>query len=103
MQLLHFAAGIVKNCENGKGTDCLTNLPQISATSSKVSSVIGTFFAILAAIAVIVIIIQGIKFAVSNGDSQKAADARKGIIYAVVGLAVALTAEAVVQFVIKKI
>jgi hypothetical protein len=57
----------------------------------------------LAAIAVLIIVIQGIRFVLSQGDSQKAADARKGVIYAVIGLVVALLAEAVVRLVIGRL
>ena len=63
----------------------------------------GIVFGVIAAVAVLIIVIQGIRFVLSAGDSQKAADARKGVIYAAVGLVVALSAEVVVRVVIGKL
>ena len=92
------------NCKTGtdNGT-CLTNLPQVDAGNSSLQNLLGILFGVLAAVAVLIIVIQGIKFVLSSGDPQKAADARKGIIYALVGLAVSLLAEAVVRLVVGKL
>ena len=57
----------------------------------------------MAAVTVLIIVIQGIKYSLSSGEPDKTAAARKGIIYALVGLAVALSAEAVVNLVIWKL
>jgi len=54
-------------------------------------------------IAIIVIIIGGIKIAVSNGDAGKIKGSRDQIIYACVGLVVAGLAQAIVWFVLKRI
>jgi ABC-type dipeptide/oligopeptide/nickel transport system permease subunit len=56
-----------------------------------------------AVIAVIVIIIAGMKMPLSGGNSDKIAKSRSQIIYAVVGLIVAVLAQALVQFVLRKI
>ena len=94
----------IKNCADGSGsTDCLTNLPNVVAGDSAVAAVMSIVFGVIAAIAVLIIVLQGIRFILSSGEPQKAADARKGIIYALVGLAVALSAEVVVKLVIGKI
>jgi len=94
----------LKNCTDAStDSSCLTNLPSVAADSTKVTSALSILFGALAAIAVLIIIIQGIKFVLSQGDPQKAADARKGIIYAVVGLVIALSAEAVVRLVIGRL
>jgi hypothetical protein len=93
----------LQNCPDGVGTNCLTTLPNVQANQSSLSIVLGLVFGVLAAVAVLIIVIQGIKFSVSQGDPQKAADARKAIIYAVVGLVVSLSAEAVVKLVLNKI
>lgn len=49
-------------------------------------------------ISVIMIIIGGMKFATSSGDSQKAASARKTVLYAAIGLVVSASAMAIVSF-----
>lgn len=51
-------------------------------------------------IAVIVMIIAGIRMTLSGGDSQKIASVRSTVIYAAVGLVVAGVAQFVVQFVL---
>ena len=53
--------------------------------------------------AVIVIVIGGIMYSTSAGDSQRAGRGRSAIIYALVGLVVAILARAIVVFVLKRI
>lgn len=54
---------------------------------------------ILGGIAVIMIVFGGIRFATSAGDASSVASAKKIILYAVVGLVVALLAGAIVTFI----
>jgi len=56
---------------------------------------------ILGAVAVIVIIISGITFVVSGGDSSAVIVAKNRLLYAVIGLVVAIMAYAIVNFVLK--
>ena len=55
---------------------------------------------LLGAIAVIMIIIGGIRYATSNGDSGAIKGAKDTILYAVIGLIVAILAYAIVNFVV---
>ncbi len=50
-------------------------------------------------IAVIAIVISGLRFVTANGNQDQVASARNGIIYAVVGIVVAMMAYAIVRFV----
>ena len=52
--------------------------------------------------AIIVIIISGIRTVISAGDANSVAAARRAIIYALIGLAVAAMAQAIVAFVLNK-
>jgi len=54
-------------------------------------------------VAVIVIMIAGIRFALSGGDATKVATAKSTILYAVVGLIVAALAQSIVIFVLDKL
>lgn len=54
-------------------------------------------------IGVIMLIIGGLKFVTSNGDSTKASSARSTIIYAVVGLMIVLFAQILVRFVFDQV
>lgn len=56
---------------------------------------------IIGAISVIMLIIGGIRYVVSGGDSTKVQDAKNTILYAIVGVVVAILAYAVVNFVIQ--
>lgn len=94
-------AQTIKNCNDGG--DCLTNLPEVNADSTSVGALLGIVFGVIGAVAVVIIIVQGIRFILSGGDPQKATDARKGVIYAAVGLGVAVSAEIIVQLVVGRI
>lgn len=56
---------------------------------------------IIGAISVIMLIVGGVRYVVSGGDSTKVADAKNTILYAIVGVVVAILAYAVVNFVIQ--
>lgn len=65
-----------------------------------VQTVIGILLWAIGIISVIMIIVGGIKYVISSGDSGQIKSARETIIYAVAGLVVALAAYAIVRFVI---
>lgn len=71
-----------------------------SFAGEQVQIVLQYTFGILAAIAILVIIIAALQYVLSAGDSQKVARAKDTIIYAVVGLVVAIMAFAIVSFVL---
>lgn len=58
---------------------------------------------IIGIVAVFAIIVSGIRFVVSAGDSNAVASARNGIIYAVAGLAVVALAQTIVLFVLNRL
>ena len=62
--------------------------------------VVNVLLFIIGAIAVIVIIIGGLKYVTSDGDSAKVKSAKDTILYAIVGIIIALLAYALVNFVI---
>jgi len=55
---------------------------------------------IVGVIAVIMLIIGGIKYVVSGGDAKKVTDAKNTVLYAIIGLIIAFLAFAIVNFVI---
>ena len=55
---------------------------------------------IVGIIAVIMLVIGGIRYVVSGGDSKKVTDAKNTILYAIIGLVIAFLAFAIVNFVI---
>ena len=64
-----------------------------------IKTIVEVLLTAVGAISIIMIVIGGILFALSSGDTQKAAKARSTILYAVVGLIVSVFASAIVNFV----
>ena len=81
----------------------LSPLPQTADTSTIISTVLSIVFGIVGALALLFITISGLRYITSAGDPQKTAQAKEGIIYALVGLAIAISAEALVSFFIGKV
>ena len=52
-------------------------------------------------IAVVIIMISGLKMIMSSGDSKKLSDARNAIIYAAVGLVVIALARVIIEFILR--
>lgn len=65
-----------------------------------IKTIVNVLLFILGAVAVIMIVIGGIRYTISQGDSNAITSAKNTILYAVIGLVVALLAYAIVNFVI---
>ena len=65
-----------------------------------IRDVINVLLYVIGAVAVIMIVIGGIRYTISNGDSGQITSAKNTILYAVIGLVVALLAYAIVNFVV---
>lgn len=63
-------------------------------------TITNTVLYIVGVIAVIMLIIGGIKYVVSGGDAKKVTDAKNTVLYAIIGLIIAFLAFAIVNFVI---
>jgi hypothetical protein len=66
----------------------------------RIAQVINVLLFLIGAVSVIMIIIGGIRYVLSNGDSTQITGAKNTILYAVIGLVVALLAYAIVNFVV---
>ncbi len=77
-----------------------TNLPTTAADATNATMVIQIIFGIIGFIAVLYLIFAAIKFITSQGDPAGVAQARQSIIYALLGIVVAVSAEVIVTFVI---
>ena len=67
-----------------------------------IKTIVNVLLYILGAVAVIMIVIGGIKYTTSNGDSNAVTSAKNTILYSVIGLVVALFAFAIVNFIVDK-
>lgn len=66
----------------------------------RIKTITNVMLYIIGALSVVMIIFGGIKYVVSAGDSSKVTSAKNTIMYAVIGLVVAILAYAIVNFVI---
>lgn len=96
MDHLVLAADAKVNCYSN--TTCNTGLPTVAANQANLAIAMQLVFGIIGAVAVIVIIIGALSMVTAQGEPQKVAKARQTVIFAVVGLAVAVSAEAIVTF-----
>ena len=71
-----------------------------NSLQDNLARIVNVILFLIGAIAVIVIIIGGLKYVTSDGDSSKIKSAKDTILYAVVGIIIALLAYALVNFVI---
>lgn len=76
------------------------NLPEVDASQTTLNTVLNIIFVIIGALAVLVIVIAGLRYVMSQGQPDKIAEIRKQILYAFAGLIVAASAAAIVNFVL---
>jgi hypothetical protein len=70
---------------------------------SMVEPIVSTLLFVVGVVAVVVIIIGGILYVTSTGDPGKTKRAKDTILYAVIGLVVAIMAYAIVAFVVSRL
>lgn len=63
-------------------------------------TIVNTLLFLVGATSVIMLVIAGLRFVFSQGDQQQAASARNTILYSLIGLAVAVLAWAIVNYVL---
>lgn len=91
---------ICNDLQKNSSANCgVANENKLGRNNNIVQRVLGLVFYLLGAIAIIMIIIGGIRYATSQGDSQKVQTAKNTIFYAVIGLIVAILASVIVTFV----
>lgn len=84
-----------------------SSLPNSSGTNDPTASAIQTglevVFGVIGAVALLIIVIAGLRYIVAAGDPGQVAQAKKAIIYALVGLVIALSGFTIVAFVVKSV
>ncbi len=89
-------AGVVDPTSGGCSSTSSTAVDKVLSTG------LNLFSAIIGIIAVVMIMVAGLKYITSQGDSAAIASAKNSIIYAVIGLVVVALAQVIVRFVIKR-
>lgn len=75
--------------------------PTNELNDAALGNILTAVYMVAGIVAVIVIIVGGIRYTTSNGDAAGVKSAKNTILYAVVGLIVIIMASAITQFVIQ--
>lgn len=99
-----FAASTTGDCELtvGGGADCAgseNQPPVLFGEDGMFKRITDVLLFLVGAISVIMLIIGGIRYVVSGGDSTAVQNAKNTILYAIVGIVVAILAFAIVSWV----
>ena len=92
-----FSQGINDGATSAKSEDQSTDLFGETGIFRTITNVL---LFLIGAVSVIMLIIGGIRYTISGGDSTAVTSAKNTILYAVIGIIVALLAYAVVNFVL---
>ncbi len=91
------ADGLNRSCSNPVGGD---GNPQ-KGLNDVIATVVNLLSIIVGVVAIIMIIIGGLKYVTSAGDPAKIGSAKNTVIYALVGLVIVALAQTIVRYVIK--
>jgi Type IV secretion system pilin len=94
------AVDVFEPCAAGAGSDSAVCASTGEQATDTIEIVVETLLYLLGIAAVIVIIIAGVIYATSAGDSNAIGRAKSMLLYAVIGLVVAISAYAIVNFVL---
>jgi hypothetical protein len=95
-----FNLGMADGANAARGADQVADLFGAQGTFRTITNVM---LFLVGAISVIMLIIGGLRYVVSGGDSSAVSGAKNTILYAIVGIVVAILAYAAVSFVISSI
>jgi uncharacterized membrane protein len=89
-------------CDAAGQTNC-TDKQSAGSVNSTVADIINILSVAVGIIAVIMIIIGGLRYITSGGASEKVQGAKNTILYALIGLIIVALAQVIVHFVIHKV
>lgn len=92
-----FNMGIADGARSAKGVDHVVNLFGETGVFRTITNVM---LYLIGAISVIMLIVGGLRYVISGGDSSAVQGAKNTILYAIVGVIVAILSYAAVSFVI---
>ncbi len=78
-------------------------LPHAQASQGTITTILQIVFGIIGALALLMITVSGLRYITSAGSPEQSARAKNGIVYAIVGLVIAISAEAIVAFVVNRL
>lgn len=84
----------------GASEICKNRSDKLFGENSFWTRLINTLIYIIGAIAVLMMVIGGLRYVISGGDASQTKSAKDTILYAIVGVVIALMAYAIVNFVV---
>jgi hypothetical protein len=100
----HAAVDVFQNCgANGGTAVCKATGDKLFGPNSTWTKIINTLIFVTGSISVLMIVIGGLRYAISGGDQGSINSAKNTILYAVVGLILSLMGYAIVNFVLSRI
>ncbi len=79
-----------------------SGIPQTQANSDSIARLLTILFTVIGALAFLMLVIAGFRYVISQGEPQKVAEIRRQIIYIVIGLVLAASADIIVTFILNK-
>lgn len=90
---------IGQSAQNACGTACNTNL----SVTNIIANIANILVFVVGSVSVIMIIVGGLRYTLSQGDTGAVGKAKNTILYSVVGVVVSIVAYAIIQFVTQAI
>ena len=84
-------------------TELGEKLPHTNLDTAAIQRILNFVFGLAGAIAFIIIIVSGLRYTLSRGDSNNIKTSKEAIIYAIVGLIVAISGYGIVTFVFQRL
>ena len=98
MLLKNVVTGVMLGIEDLNGSGLREN-----SLEDIVKSVVNVAMGVLGVVCVIMLIVGGYNYTMSGGDASKVTKAKNTILYAIIGLVIALLALAIVNFVLTNV
>lgn len=99
-----------KNCEANPNTSFCKSVQSEEARGNRIAGPDGILTAITkfvvyitGAVSIVMVIVGGIKYTLASGNSEAVSGAKRTIMYALIGLAVAILSQAIVTFVLSRL
>jgi hypothetical protein len=94
---------VLDKCKTSSSEVCKGAAKQQNSLYALIKNIINLLLTIVGIVAVIMIIVGGIRYSTSGGSSSEIDTAKNTIIYAVVGLVIAIMAFSIVNFVLSRL
>lgn len=81
----------------------ISGLPTTPADSNTLKTILNVVLTISGAIAVLMVVVSGVRFITSQGNPSEVSKARNGIVFSIIGLLVIMFAFSIVNFVVFRV